>query len=58
MNVAIQTARTLADSDTDDQALIYTFAKVMDPNSVVRESEYQTVQDYSQSLQVHRKVGL
>jgi len=37
-------------SNTDDQALIYTFAKVMDPNSVVRESEYETVQEYSQNL--------
>jgi len=37
-------------SNTDDQALIYTFAKVMDPGSVVRESEYGTVQEYSQDL--------
>ena len=37
-------------SNTDDQALIYSFAKVMDPNSVVRESEYATVQEYSQAL--------
>lgn len=50
MAVNINTARTLADSGTDDQALIYTFAKVMDPNSVVRESEYDTVQRFSQSL--------
>lgn len=34
---------------SDDQALIYAFAKVMDPNSVVREGEYNTVQKYSQS---------
>lgn len=34
---------------TDDQALIYAFAKVMDPGSVVREGEYNTVQRYSQS---------
>ncbi len=33
----------------DDQALIYAFAKAMDPNSVVREGEYATVQKYSQS---------
>jgi hypothetical protein len=33
----------------DDQALIYAFAKVMDPNSVVREGEYATVQRYAQS---------
>lgn len=34
----------------DDQALIYSFAKAMDPDSVVREGEYATVQKYSQSL--------
>jgi hypothetical protein len=33
----------------DDQALIYAFAKVMDPESVVREGEYATVQKYAQS---------
>lgn len=36
-------------SPSDDQALIYSFAKVMDPNSVVREGEYATVQKYAQS---------
>lgn len=35
---------------TDDQGLIYAFAKAMDPGSVVREGEYATVQKYSQSL--------
>ena len=35
---------------SDDQSLIYAFAKVMDPNSVVREGEYKTVQEYAQSL--------
>jgi len=34
----------------DDQALIYAFAKAMDPGSVVREGEYATVQKYAQSL--------
>jgi hypothetical protein len=34
---------------SDDQALIYAFAKVMDPESVVREGEYATVQKYAQS---------
>lgn len=34
---------------SDDQALIYAFAKAMDPDSVVREGEYATVQKYSQS---------
>lgn len=33
----------------DQQALIYAFAKVMDPESVVREGEYATVQKYSQA---------
>ncbi len=35
---------------SDDQALIYAFAKAQDPDSVVREGEYATVQKYSQSL--------
>jgi len=34
---------------SDDQALIYAFAKIMDPESVVREGEYATVQKYAQS---------
>lgn len=34
---------------TDDQALIYSLAKVLDPGSVVREWEYATVQKYAQS---------
>jgi len=33
----------------DDQALIYAYAKAMDPDSVVREGEYATVQKYAQS---------
>lgn len=35
---------------TDDIQRIYAFAKIMDPNSVVREGEYKTVQDYSTAL--------
>lgn len=34
----------------DQQNLIYAFAKTMDPNSVVREGEYATVQKYAQSM--------
>lgn len=34
----------------DDMALIYWFAKIMDPNSVVREWEYATAKKYAQSL--------
>lgn len=33
----------------DDIAMIYQFAKIMDPNSVVREGEYAVVQRYAQS---------
>lgn len=33
----------------DDIAFIYAFAKIMDPNSVVREGEYNTIQKYAQS---------
>lgn len=33
----------------DDQALIYSLAKVLDPGSVVREGEYNTANKYSQS---------
>lgn len=36
-------------SPADDQALIYAFAKAMDPDSVVREGEYATVGKYAQS---------
>jgi len=32
------------------QAVIYNFAKMLDPDSVVREGEYATVKKYSQSL--------
>jgi hypothetical protein len=39
-----------ASTPTDDQGLLYAFAKAMDPGSVVREGEYNTVQKYSQSL--------
>lgn len=33
----------------DDIAFIYAFAKIMDPNSVVREGEYNTIQKYAQT---------
>jgi hypothetical protein len=54
--VAIQEGRNfagaLSDKTTnpaDDQALIYSLAKVLDPGSVVREGEYATAQKYAQS---------
>lgn len=34
----------------EHQAVIYNFAKALDPESVVREGEYATVKKYSQSL--------
>lgn len=42
--------QSLGKTPTDDMARVYAFAKVMDPNSVVRESEYKTVQDYAQAV--------
>lgn len=41
---------TVGETPTDDMARVYAFAKIMDPNSVVREGEYKTVQDYSQAV--------
>lgn len=49
---AVQFSKSLKDdtkNPQDDQALIYAFAKAMDPESVVREGEYSTVQKYAQS---------
>jgi len=46
-------AKNLSNTTTnpsDDQGLVYAFAKAMDPGSVVREGEYATVQKYAQSL--------
>lgn len=34
----------------DHQALVYTFAKALDPDSVVREGEYATIKRYAQGL--------
>lgn len=42
--------KNLGDKPTDDIARVYAFAKVMDPNSAVREGEYKTVQDYAQAV--------
>lgn len=48
-----QFAKSLGEKEeptsSDDQGLLYAFAKAMDPNSVVREGEYATVQKYAQS---------
>jgi hypothetical protein len=47
---SLDAVRNAGTSPTDDIQRVYAFAKIMDPNSVVREGEYKTVQDYSQAL--------
>lgn len=52
-NTIATTVNALKDagtSPTDDIQRVYAFAKIMDPNSAVREGEYKTVQDYATSL--------
>jgi hypothetical protein len=49
---ALQFVKSVPDENKNpayDQGLIYAFAKAMDPDSVVREGEYATVQKYAQS---------
>jgi hypothetical protein len=50
VSAGLQFVRSLGTTPTDDQARIYQFAKIMDPNSAVREGEYATVQEYSTAL--------
>ena len=40
---------TKSKTSADDIAAVYAFAKIMDPDSVVREGEYATIQKYAQS---------
>lgn len=40
----------LGASAPDDMLRVYTFAKVADPNSAVREAEYDSVEKYSQAV--------
>lgn len=44
-----QSIDTKTKNPADDQALIYSLAKALDPGSVVREGEYATAQKYAQS---------
>lgn len=44
-----QSLATDTKNPADDQALIYSLAKALDPGSVVREGEYATAQKYAQS---------
>lgn len=46
---AIKSIGTKTSSPADDIAFIYAFAKILDPNSVVREGEYNTIQKYAQT---------
>lgn len=48
--VSLDAVKNAGTTPTDDIQRIYAFAKIMDPNSVVREGEYKTVQDYSTAL--------
>lgn len=45
----VKSLPTTTKNPADDQALIYSLAKALDPGSVVREGEYATVQKYAQS---------
>lgn len=48
-NSFVQALDPNTQSASDDQGLVYAFAKAMDPDSAVREGEYSTVQKYAQS---------
>ncbi|MFZ2151695.1 MAG: hypothetical protein WAV09_01150 [Minisyncoccia bacterium] len=52
----IDTYNSLGTSATDDIQRVYTFAKVADPNSAVKEGEYASIEKYSQALL--QRVGL
>ena len=45
----MQNIKSNTKNPADDIGMIYAFAKIMDPASVVREGEYATVQKYAQS---------
>lgn len=45
----VQALSSSTTNPADDQALIYSLAKILDPGSVVREGEYATAQKYAQS---------
>jgi len=48
-NIFMNSIASDTTNPADDIGIIYAFAKIMDPNSVVREGEYATVQKYAQS---------
>lgn len=47
---AVQNIDPTTQNPADHQALIYDFAKALDPESVVREGEYETIKKYSQNI--------
>lgn len=47
---ALETYNNLGSSATDDIQRVYTFAKVADPTSAVKEGEYNSIEKYSQAL--------
>ncbi len=50
INRAVQTFNSLGNSATDDIQRVYTFAKIADPTSSVKEGEYDSIEKYSQAL--------
>ncbi len=46
----LDTFNNLGSSATDDIQRVYTFAKVADPTSAVKEGEYNSIEKYSQAL--------
>lgn len=47
-NIALIDANT--QNPADHQAIVYYFAKALDPESVVREGEYETIKKYAQNI--------
>lgn len=56
INTAVKTFNSLGNSATDDIQRVYTFAKIADPTSAVKEGEYNSIEKYSQALL--QRVGL
>lgn len=52
----LDTFNNLGTSATDDIQRVYTFAKVADPNSAVKEGEYASIEKYAQA--VAQRAGL
>ncbi len=49
-NSMVQNIDPTTQNPADHQVMIYSFAKALDPESVVREGEYATISKYAQSL--------